>query len=197
MNIQMPYALSQRGIRAHEGAHEGAHELPAGRRIRFMATNVHVASPNALAAWAEKKLKPPPPSRTLRPWLTMKESCSGRMRPTACLIRLANWSQNKNVSKAAPSTIRPRFQPNFQINSAIIAAYIGAQTSLAEKNCQMGSVIKELQLLISRVNSWSMLCTSVQNIVKWSFHCHRQGRGPQELPPLQASPFGVIPRAYP
>ena len=47
-----------------------------------------------------------------------------------------------------------------------MAAYIGAQTSLSEKNCHMGSVIHEFQLLIFKVNSWSSLWISVQIIFK-------------------------------
>ena len=125
----------------------------------------------------------------------MNSSFSGRILATACFTRLENWSQNPNVSRAAARIMRPRFQPSFHIRNAMMAAYIGAQTSLSEKNCHIGSVINEFQLLISRVNSWSILWISVQFITAMSFRCHLQGRAPR-LPLLLAFPSEVPPKAY-
>ena len=161
-----------------------------------MPTNVLNASPNALAECAEKKLYPPPRSRTCRPCAIMNSSLSGRMRPTACLIRFENWSQKPKVSRAPARTMSPRFQPSFQIRRPMIAAYIGAQTSFSEKKAQIGSVINECQLLISRVNSWSIWCISCQVISQGFSRCRHQGRGLLLLP-LQAFPSGVPPRACP
>lgn len=143
-------------IAAQKNIH-AAYPLYFRRESLRKPINVQVASPKALAEWAEKKLKLLVPfSNTLRPFDNMKVSLSGLIRPTSSLMKFENWSQNPKVSNAAPMNMSPFFHPSLHIKHPTIRKYIGIQVGMSEKNCQMTSVTGVLQLLISSVMSWSV-----------------------------------------
>ena len=80
-------------------------------------------------------------------------------------MRLANWSQNRNVRATDTVTIVAFFQPNLTKRNTATMTYIGIHIGMFEKNCIIGSVFGECQLFMANVTCWSSSCISCQVIL--------------------------------